>query len=349
MRKGVFLLAISYALLIGCSSAVSLADNYAEDENYYDPTLPSPQFARTSMTLSQSYSEEELDDIWTNSSEVIVPENSSQGGILWNNTPSSGLSNTGFNSFNRPGSSFSFFGGTGSMINQWSPWNNPAWVLNNGWGMGYTYGPGYGWNNGWGWHDPFGWNNGWNNGWGYSYDPYRYGYGYNPYGWNNGWGWNNNSWSSTGGNSSGTGTTSTTTTNSTTRTNYGNRRPSKYTSTRGAGVSSGRNTGTTSGTTKSTGWRGIIEAANSFQQEAAAQQNVRSSVQTTSRRSSSNNAASRSYTRPTQRSSRTYDRSNTKSYNSKPSRTYDPGTSTSPSPSRSTRSQSSNSSSGRRR
>ena len=40
MRKGVFLLAISYALLVSCSSAVSLADNYAEDENYYDPTLP---------------------------------------------------------------------------------------------------------------------------------------------------------------------------------------------------------------------------------------------------------------------------------------------------------------------
>ena len=33
MRKGVFLLAISYALLVSCSSAVSLADNYAEDEN----------------------------------------------------------------------------------------------------------------------------------------------------------------------------------------------------------------------------------------------------------------------------------------------------------------------------
>ena len=81
MRKGVFLLAISYALLVSCSSAVSLADNYAEDENYYDPTLPSPQFARTSLTLPQSYSEEELDDIWTNSTEVVAPENSSQGSI----------------------------------------------------------------------------------------------------------------------------------------------------------------------------------------------------------------------------------------------------------------------------
>ena len=87
MRKGVFLLAISYALLVSCSSAVSLADNYAEDENYYDPTLPSPQFARTSLTLPQSYSEEELDDIWTNSTEVVAPENSSQGSIWWNNTP----------------------------------------------------------------------------------------------------------------------------------------------------------------------------------------------------------------------------------------------------------------------
>jgi hypothetical protein len=64
---------------------VSLADNYAEDENYYDPTLPSPQFARTSLTLPQSYSEEELDDIWTNSTEVVAPENSSQGSIWWNN------------------------------------------------------------------------------------------------------------------------------------------------------------------------------------------------------------------------------------------------------------------------
>ena len=92
-------------------------DNYAEDENYYDPTLPSPQFARTSLTLPQSYSEEELDDIWTNSTEVVAPENSSQGSIWWNNTPSSGWSNTGFNSFNRPGSSFSFFGGMGPMFN----------------------------------------------------------------------------------------------------------------------------------------------------------------------------------------------------------------------------------------
>ena len=175
MRKGVFLLAISYALLVSCSSAVSLADNYTEDENYYDPTLPSPQFARTSLTLPQSYSEEEMDDIWTNSTEVVAPENSSQGSIWWNNTPSSGWSNTGFNSFNRPGSSFSFFGGMGPMFNPWSPWNNPAWVWNNGWGIGNTYGQGYGWNNGWnngwGWHDPYGWNNGWKSGWGDGYDP----------------------------------------------------------------------------------------------------------------------------------------------------------------------------------
>ncbi len=79
MRKGVFLLAISYALLVSCSSAVSLADNYAEDENYYDPTLPSPQFARTSLTLPQSYSEEELDDIWTNPTEVVAPKKQRPG------------------------------------------------------------------------------------------------------------------------------------------------------------------------------------------------------------------------------------------------------------------------------
>ncbi len=70
MRKGIFLLVISCLVLTSCSNAISLADNFAEDENYYDPTLPSPQFARTSLSLPHVYTEEDMDGFWTDSSET---------------------------------------------------------------------------------------------------------------------------------------------------------------------------------------------------------------------------------------------------------------------------------------
>ena len=52
---------ISCLVLTSCSNAISLIDNFAEDENYYDPTLPSPQFARTSLSLPHVYTEEDMD------------------------------------------------------------------------------------------------------------------------------------------------------------------------------------------------------------------------------------------------------------------------------------------------
>ena len=143
MNKGRVLLAISYALLVGCNSAVSLADNYAEDENYYDPTLPSPQFARTSLTMPQGYSEVELDNIWTDAPEVVAPENSGSDNIWWNSSSNSGWSNTGLNSYQTPGVNFSFF----RTIDQCSAIS---------FGISMMLG---GWNQGWGYNDPYSWNN----------------------------------------------------------------------------------------------------------------------------------------------------------------------------------------------
>ena len=55
--KGVLLLGISYALLTACGTHVSLTENYFEDENFYNPTLPSPQFALESLKSTDIYSE----------------------------------------------------------------------------------------------------------------------------------------------------------------------------------------------------------------------------------------------------------------------------------------------------
>lgn len=59
--KGVLLLGISYALLTACGTHVSLTENYYEDENFYNPTLPSPQFALESLKSTDIYSELDYD------------------------------------------------------------------------------------------------------------------------------------------------------------------------------------------------------------------------------------------------------------------------------------------------
>ena len=323
MRKGIFLLVISCLVLTSCSNAISLADNFAEDENYYDPTLPSPQFARTSLSLPHVYTEEDMDGFWTDSSET-----STRASNHLNNTGLYGSpgSNWGVGNNSQFGGPFSFFGGNGSIFNPWSAGNSSPWFLNNGWGY----------NNGWN-----SYHTSWNNGWGHGmYDPYSY--GWNPYGnscgWNNGWG-NNNGWTNTGTSGSGSGTT-----NSSIKTNYSGSRPTKYQSFRGSGSSSGRTLGESSST--SSGWRGIIESATSLQ-ETQAQKNVRSSYP---KSNSASSYTTKRHQSSKQNSARKYNNTNrSRSYQSSPERTNNSSRSYSPSPSRNTRTSNSNSSNSRRR
>lgn len=329
MRKGIFLLVISCLVLTSCSNAISLADNFAEDENYYDPTLPSPQFARTSLSLPHVYTEEDMDGFWTDTSETSTrpSDNSNSTGLY-----GSPGSNWGIGNNTHFGGPFSFFGGYGPMFNPWSSGNNPYWLSNYGWGIGNSWGYNNGWNS---------YHTSWNNGWGYGiYDPYSY--GWNPYGnswgWNNGWG-NNNGWTNTGTSGSGSGTT-----NSSIKTIYSGSRPTKYQSFHGSGSSSGRTLGGSSSNTS--GWRGIIESATSLQ-ETQAQKNVRSSYP---RSNGASSYTTKRHQSSKQNSARMYnDNNRSRSYQSSPERTNNSSRSYSPSPSRNTRTSNSNSSNSRRR
>ena len=241
MKKHLLFVGLSYALLTACWTPVSLTDNYFEDENYYNPTLPSPNFAAPSSSPTPS------DDLpmdygqyWGDNNdldqgaEVIRPG----GGFNGNWSPSMRI-----NSINAPS-----FWQWRLMQQQFMFGNTPygfnPYSRNNMWQGGM-------WNDPWNFYD-HSYGNGWQDPWnpfGYGYG-YGYGFGYgNPYGWNNsygnGWSNGNNGWSNG---------------NTTTRsgTNYGGRRPSKYNTSRGNSSSTGRTTDTPTAPSEPTGWGGTI-------------------------------------------------------------------------------------------
>ena len=177
MKKVLLLSGISYLLLVSCGTSVSLTENYFEDENYYNPTLPLPLFALPNNgTGLEELGEENLDAIW---------QGNTANGHNFPNTPtySQNYWSNGFGRINSPYWSINSMGswntfGWNSQMGL-SPWGNFWMPMDfNSLGMGglgydpYGYNP-YGYN-------PFGYNP-------YGYNPYSYNYGYNPYGWNNGW------------------------------------------------------------------------------------------------------------------------------------------------------------------
>ncbi|HBB81514.1 MAG TPA: hypothetical protein DCZ98_06765, partial [Cryomorphaceae bacterium] len=166
MKNGVLLLGISYALLTACGTNVSLTENYFEDENFYNPSLPSPQFALESLKSNDIYSELDYDQFWDTTGQVMT----SKTGV-----------NTGRS--NRGGYGIS---------------TNSSFIQTNsfGWGQGLGYGIphmfGSTWYNPW----QLGPSNYWNEfmfgGYGHnSLNPYPYGFSNNGYGYNNGFGYNN--------------------------------------------------------------------------------------------------------------------------------------------------------------
>lgn len=206
MKKVLLLGSISYLLLVSCGTSVSLTDNYFEDENYYNPTLPLPPFALPNNGPAlEELGEDNLDAIW---------QGTTANGYDFPNTPTytQNYWTTGFGRINSP---YWFINSMGSWNTfGWnsptgpSPWNNFWMPMGfNSLGMG-----GFG-------YDPYGYNP-------YGYNPYSYNYGYNPYSWNNGWanaGNNNNSPSRPG-------------------INYGGSRPSKYRRSNGSSSINGRTT-----------------------------------------------------------------------------------------------------------
>ena len=177
MKKVLLLSGISYLLVVSCGTSVSLTENYFEDENYYNPTLPLPLFALPNNgTGLEELGEENLDAIWQGNTAngYNFPNTPTYSQNYWSN--GFGLINSPYWSINSMGS-WNTFGWNSQM--GLSPWGNFWMPMGfNSLGMGglgydpYGYNP-YGYN-------PFGYNP-------YGYNPYSYNYGYNPYGWNNGW------------------------------------------------------------------------------------------------------------------------------------------------------------------
>jgi len=211
MKKVLLLSGISYLLLVSCSTSVSLTDNYFEDENYHNPTLPLPLFALPNNgTSPEDLGEDDLDIIW---------QGTTANGYNFPNTPTYTQSywTTGFGRINSPYWSINSMGSWDTF-----GWNNPMGL--SPWGnfwMPMGFNPlgmgGYG-------YDPYGYNP-------YGYNPYGYGYGYgygyNPYSWNNGWA---NSGNSINNAPSRPGI------------NYGGSRPSKYGRSGGGSSINGRTT-----------------------------------------------------------------------------------------------------------
>lgn len=210
MKKVLLLSGISYLLLVSCGTSVSLTENYFEDENYYNPTLPLPLFALPSNgTGLEELGEENLDAIW---------QGNTANGYNFPNTPtySQNYWSNGFGRINSPYWSINSMGswntfGWNSQMGI-SPWGNFWMPMGfNSLGMGgFGYDP-YGYN-------PYGYNP-------FGYNPYGYNYGYNPYGWNNGW-------VNTGNNS----------TPPRPGINYGGSRPSRYGRSGGGSAINGRTT-----------------------------------------------------------------------------------------------------------
>lgn len=215
MKKVLLLSGISYLLLVSCGTSVSLTENYFEDENYYNPTLPLPLFALTNNgPAMEEYSEENFDDIW---------QGSTAKGYNFPNTPTYRQTTYWTNGFGRINSPY-------WSINAMGSWNTFGWNSAMGlspWGnfwmpMGYNpFGMG-----GFG-YDPYGYNPYGYNAYGYNPYGYGYGYGYNPYGWSNGW-------ANTGNSNNNTPTRP--------GINYGGSRPSKYGRNGGGSAINGRTT-----------------------------------------------------------------------------------------------------------
>ena len=177
MKKVLLLNGISYLLLVSCGTSVSLTENYFEDENYYNPTLPLPLFALPNNGAGlEELGEENLDAIW---------QGNTANGYNFPNTPTYsqnywpnrfGRINSPYWSINSMGS-WNTFGWNSQMgLSTWGNFWMPMGFNSLGMG-GFGYDP-YGYNP-YG-YNPFGYNP-------YGYNPYSYNYGYNPYGWNNGW------------------------------------------------------------------------------------------------------------------------------------------------------------------
>ena len=117
---------------------MSLTDNYFEDENYYNPTLPIPLFALPNNGPAlEELGEDDLDAFW---------QGTTSNGYSFPNTPSytQNYWTTGFGRITSPYWS----------INSMGSWNTFGWNSPMGlspWGnfwMPMGYNP-YGWNNGW--------------------------------------------------------------------------------------------------------------------------------------------------------------------------------------------------------
>ena len=145
---------------------MSLTENYFEDENFYNPTLPSPQFALESLKSTDIYSELDYDQFWDTTAQAVTSETGDHTGR--SNRGGYGMSS---NATVFQTNSFGWGQGLGYGIPHMfgSTWYNP-WQLgpSNYWNE-FMFG-GYGHN---------------------SLNPYPYGFTNNGYGFNNGFGYNN--------------------------------------------------------------------------------------------------------------------------------------------------------------
>ena len=220
MKKPILLLFISSLMLSSCGSSVSLTENYYEDENYYNPTLPAPRFANAKAMGSidnEPYMDEDFALIWEGEQPFVSAPLQGSNNNWWNNGRS--YWTPGFGTFYYPRWN------NGIGFNSWNSMGGHQYGYN---GIGYDP---YGWNNGMGMggfapynFGPAGWNNGWTMGYNpYGYYPYNYGY---------------NAWNGV----TNFGNTTASSSNEPTRTgiNYGGRRPNKYRRSGGQGSANGR-------------------------------------------------------------------------------------------------------------
>lgn len=171
MKHFIPVLVSTSLLLYSCGSRVDLTTNYQENENYYNPALPSPHEVRNGTYLTSNtdqWSDQDLENFWEGGDVPVVSPN----GAL-----------TRGNLFNTPLSLNSWGTSWGGTYPSYGSWENNYYSDD----IGFT--------------DHYGWDNGWNAGWGTFWNPYYtlwnsgsnyYGhqsyyhdpYGYNPYGYN---------------------------------------------------------------------------------------------------------------------------------------------------------------------
>ena len=236
--KHYVLLLVATSTLLSCQGRRDLLTNYYEDENYFNPALPSPyDVYGSNETLGEqnaAWSNAQYQRVWEGDSSYAPPSTPGiWGGFSSRNSPPyyQGSNGYGFDNdaaFNNSGDYYSNYAAPQHSFNSfYSPWYWPT--------MGFQFLPtGLPWN----WYSPV-WNmSGAGNS--YGYNPYGY-YGYNPYGYNPygyygyspySWGWGNPN-ANTGGSAIPAGTTHPNT-----------RRPSRYSGSRGNSSRNGRTAGT---------------------------------------------------------------------------------------------------------